>query len=114
MSPDLGYLFCRAAITSAYPSFASIILEMSAMAGEWPAVMKCPYHRAAPFFKESEKQRIVEIITVDVVEVDEVRIYLFNFLDEGFCGFFRGEAMSVKQTCLQSMPHHIEAISDFY
>ena len=61
-------------MTEGLPPVAMSILEIGTVSGKRPTVVEGPYDRTTPRFKEVEKQRIVEIIAVDVVEVYYIRI----------------------------------------
>ena len=102
----------RTVVALHLPAAASRVFEVSAVAGEGPAVVEGPHHGAAPFPQIVEQARIVEVISVNVVEVDYVGADRAYALDESLGGFGRAEAVSVCEAGEQTVAAHVGAAAD--
>lgn len=61
-------------MAQASPKLAADKIEMRAMPGKGPAVMQCPDNRFVSLFKVVEEQADMEIITVQIMEVNDIGI----------------------------------------
>lgn len=63
------------------PKLAAYKIKMSTMAGEGPAVMQGPDDGPVVLFQEAEEYRVVQVVPVDIVQVDDIRSVCLDFLD---------------------------------
>ena len=76
-----------------------------------PAVVDCPDHRFTGSAKIIEQNLVDQKVTVNVVDVDDVRINLLNLLDESLGRSVGSKPVPVKQPCPQSVHSHTETIA---
>jgi hypothetical protein len=61
-------------MAQASPELAASKIEMRAMTGESPAVVECPDNWFVNLFKVVEEETDMEVITVQVMEVNNIGI----------------------------------------
>lgn len=69
--------------TSCFPFAAVLPDEMRAPSRKRPAVVQRPYYLDVIFFNESEQKGQVNITIMKIVEMNNVRLYLFQFAEKG-------------------------------
>jgi len=74
-------MYIRTGKAFSLPFIAIYMFKETAMPGYRPSVMKGPYYRFACLFKVFKQDRYAYIISMYVVQVDNVGIYLPEFLD---------------------------------
>jgi len=76
-------------VATSFPSVTILGDEMHAMAGESPAVVECPYNLDVHLGQILEKDAIVEIVIVDIVEMNNIWLYSLDCLYESSCNYPR-------------------------
>ena len=86
-----------------FPFVTTRIFKMSAPSSESPAVMKSPNNRSVDRAEILKQQRVVQPMVVDVVEMDHIRLPLFDSSDQLARRSATAESLAVKQTVLSIM-----------
>ena len=82
-NPRCGVLpFLGAFSAGGFPFFASAKVKMGAMPRHRPAVVKGPHDRPAVFPEKFQKGRGMQIVSVQIVQMDNVRRNSFYVFDE--------------------------------
>lgn len=84
------------------------------MPGKQPAVVNCPYYRFSTFGQILEEYLKIEEVTVNVMDVDYVRIYLFDLADKKLCRAPGSKAMTVEKSCCNKMQEYIQFVTYRY
>ena len=75
-------------LASLLPQLAAHIIKIGTMACKRPAIVKRPYHRSVIVFKKTEQNWIVQIMTMYIMEMDDIRIILLDFFQKSPGGSF--------------------------
>ena len=82
-----------------------------AVAGKKPAIVCRPYHRFSSFSEETTKYRVIEEITVDVVDVYNVGIDSPDLRDQFLGGAAGDQPVGVEEPCRKPMEGQIQLVS---
>jgi len=96
-------MFIGAMMAFGLPTVAIHPVEITAMSGKWPTIVKGPNHRLFGLSKVFKKDSHMQVIAMQVVQVNDVRVNCTNLVSQlsGSCS--RGKAVIVEQTGLQGM-----------
>ena len=100
------FSFLRALKTTCFPSVAADKIKMCAMSCERPAIVQCPVNFFAAGFQILEQPLDVDVISMDVVQPNHVRVIGLYLLQKGACGALGAKAMAVEHTGL----HTVQAV----
>ena len=84
------------------------------MAGESPTVVECPYHRNIDGGKIAEQDRVIQVEPVDVMQMDQIRLNLFNLPDQFLCRSTGSQSMAIEQERLCPMETMVEEIANLH
>ena len=74
-----------AVVATRLPSHTILCHEVEAMTGECPTVMERPHHLDVRLVQIAEQQLIVQVVIMNVMEADDIRLQLLDMSDECLC-----------------------------
>lgn len=74
-----------AVVATRLPSHTILGHEVEAMTGECPTVMERPHHLDVRIVQIAEQQLIVQVMIMNVMEADDIRLQLLDMPDERLC-----------------------------
>lgn len=92
-------------MTTRDPLLTTNRIEESAVACECPAVVQCPYHGLLRGLQPSKQHTHVEVIAMEVVQVNDVRLFYVRY--QCFGGTSGSEPMPIEQFGNQNMGENI-------
>ena len=87
-----------ATLASIYPLSTARCYVVRAMSRICPAVVECPHNLCATRFKVVEECGVVQIVSMQVVKVDDVGLDSSQLIYEVLRGASRPQAVSVEKT----------------
>lgn len=101
-------------MTLCLPTLATGIHIVVTMARIEPAVVDGPNDGNSALAQIAEEHRIIEEIAVYVVDVYDVGLQLLKPMHKSTCSGSRTEAVTVEETCFETVDSHIKFVSDRY
>lgn len=87
----------RAVMTATLPTIASCKHIVGAVPGERPTIMQRPVNPSAEFLAEiSEQDGIIEVIAVNVMEMNDVRLLLAQYTDQSPSLEYGAQAVQIR------------------
>ena len=74
------------------------------MTSHRPTVMECPNHLDFRLVQITEQQLIVQVVIMNVMEADDIRLQLLDMSDERLCCPSRTQALTIENTVLKVVP----------
>lgn len=72
-------------LAACLPSAASNIIKICTVPSQCPTVMQCPYDGLIIRRKEMEKERIIQIVSMDIVQMNNVRSIGLDLFNQFLC-----------------------------
>ena len=102
----------RTIITARCPFLALRIIKIGALPGYGPAVVERPYNGDAVRFDIGKKYAHVNIKSVQIMQMQDIRLYLVQPAQKSFCGGNGTKAAFPLEKIAQDMASEIQRISD--
>lgn len=98
----------RTVMAATLPKLAAYKIKMSTMTGEGPTVVQGPDDGPVVLFQEVEEYRIVQVVAVDVVQVDDVRCIRLDLRHKTLRRGLGEQALTIGQARAKGMIVNIE------